>query len=694
LNKLTIFGIIFLILLVPNVLSATYSHGFNFTTSTNDTGTYGAMINLSSPKEIISITKHSLSTATKCQIWSVAGTSIKINGTLLSNGSFVGNNCTFINSQVINANTPFMITTNSNGSNRVMYYNNTPQMNNGTFNGVQWYFRVASFGSLWNDTITLSPQGAIEIVSFTTSEANFFFYPPTPSNGSLFQNNSQNNIAGNVTGAGLNNISVYLSRSGTLINSTFAIGNSTTFNYTNLANGIYTLNATAFNSTSQLWTDNRIITIYNALLTINTIPSTSFSVNVGTDNYNSTSNQVQALVINGTTYNVFVDAPNYAYASQNVTIVQTLQSVTLNLNAINSIYFSIFNAANGNRVFSPTTSVSMVNSNNASFSGVSNASGVISLFNVTPGSYIATFTNLNFSISQLSVSVSNRSSQDISVFLTNGTAVLLNTKISGGGVLPGVSIVVRSYVNGSLVPIQSGISDVTGKFQFVGASNQYYDFNCSISGYQSYFFSLNPILFSSYDVPFSVLVSGSIQPTAYVSWTPSSFVNNRNSVFYSTFVSPYGSFVNYSVRVTAPGVLNVSRGTNSFGSVLNLNFTPLGSNQDSITLFYEWYLSNGVYQNFTYSYPLITVLSNRTLTSTNPSNFGLLLGDRVLLVTIIALIFGGVMWLAGGLIGGIVGTGFIFLLFLNNNFFSISESNIFVGSLVILVLLFIFRGRQ
>ena len=538
-NKLYIIGVIFLFLLVPNVLALeTYTETFR--TTNNVTILNGGMI-VNTAKGYLNTTPggdnakaywklpRNVTTAENWNltylVYAVTPAGIdsregiasptymlemshtESGGTGLANYTFTGNNSastahtTFINSgwtAQANWQTFSIIKI---GNNLSMYLNGTLKNYTNNYTQTFDFDRVMFEGSTATTRSNLWTN-----ITLTIYDAVFGFVSPTPSTNTLYQNNTQNNIAGNVSGSGLNNISVYLSRSGTLINSTFVVGNSTTFNYTNLANGIYTLNATAFNSTHQLWTENRIITIYNALLTITTNPSTSFSVNVGSENYNSTANQVQALVINGSTYNILLDATNYAYYTTNVTITNATTTLTANLMPSNSINITFKDALTLATILQPL-SITVTESTATNYS---TSTGQIFIQNLTTGINEFKVSNVNYTESRIYIDITNRSTQSIIMYLQQSGSILnltLNWYDVNGAAIKNLYVTESVIgINGSVL-VASYYTDIDGASYFSYNNAYYYSYDCESTIYDCVGFVLNPPRKSSYDITLGYLSS-------------------------------------------------------------------------------------------------------------------------------------------------------------------------------------------
>jgi hypothetical protein len=386
-------------------------------------------------------------------------------------------------------------------------------------------------------------------------------------------------------------------------------------------------------------------------------------------------------VVNGQTYSLFVDPVGYSVVYDNVSIssfgttyrnVSVLPNNAVNITArlestgalLNGVNTSVFFAGDGGSVFSRSFNMSTL------FTGL------------TPDSYIVTFTHDGFASRSYRVVVVNRTFQNLDAYFNNGTAVLFSFKSNTGAVLSGVLLRVFTEVNGSLVQIESGYSDVSGRVQLFLEPSTYYSFVASKDGFQSYSFVLNPVLFTSYDVILSPSTGGSVvSPSADVFFTPTAFYRYQTELgsFVITFVSQYNNFLNYAFTITYPGGSANGSGSNAHGQKFSVPFTMSGAVPGSVfVVYYNYTLSNSVFYERSLSYPVVYTMSNRTwvniksdinTTTGQDSLTGWFVGERVLLVTFISLVLFGVGWLAFASAGaGLLLAGINILFFINTGF--------------------------
>jgi len=396
-------------------------------------------------------------------------------------------------------------------------------------------------------------------------------------------------------------------------------------------------------------------------------------------------------------YNVFIDYSGYSFFnnSLNTSINGSLYSLLPN----NAINISIFKESDGTKLYG-NASLSFVGDSGIVFYDTINQTKLYS--SLTSDNYSIGFTQSGYALKSYRVNLVDRTFNILNVYLNNGSSVLFNFKTNTGTVLSGVELQVYTVVNGSNVLVESSSSDITGKVQIALESSKYYSFIATKSGYNDYSFILNPVLFTSYDVVMTPSGSGStVIPSAIVTFTPTSFYRFQNVNFNIQFVSQYNNLVNYSYNVSYPSSSVAGSGSNSHGSTLNSSFTLNPSTiVSNVSIFYQYYLSNGVYYNATYVYPIVYTYSNRTwvtmgnsvnATTGQDSVTGYFVGERVLIVTFISLIMFGVGWVIGGAVPGLVFAIIPIMFFVNSGFV---PKQLYYITFFFMVIYFIGRGSD
>lgn len=459
--------------------------------------------------------------------------------------------------------------------------------------------------------------------------------------------------------------------------------------------GLHKLNVSGFNYSGSIVDSSSI----NVNLTSSSVLNVSVfnvssltSANISVGSSSCVGSSCLFNVVRATSYPIIVNNVSFALYSSSISIGE-VASTNFNVSLLpnNALNVTIRDESTNGIVYSNSViTVDSISLPTYSVPFTINGSGVIS--NLPSNNYSLRISNPSFSTRTFLFSIPDRSFQNVSLYLNNGTAVLFNFKTYGGSYLSNVLLNVYGYVNSSLVLVESAYSSIDGRVQVSLKGNTFYSFTTHLNGYVDQSFSLNPILFSSYDVPLSPSNSQvNVVPSGFASFFPNSFRTGSNTSFTIDFFSPYDSFINYSYIVTYPSSVISGFGSSVGGESFNHSFRI--NTTGSVIIFYEWYLSNGVHEYFTRQYNVVNVLSNRTISSSQ-NNYGMLIGDLVLRDTFIMIFMFGLGWLAFGFFGSLALGGLSMGIILNTGSYTPEQSMIFTASFIIIVLLLIFRGRQ
>ena len=341
--------------------------------------------------------------------------------------------------------------------------------------------------------------------------------------------------------------------------------------------------------------------------------------------------------------------------SSNMSYKLYLLNNATTINNLN-IYFNGYSTLLNITVLDEVTGLPIYSNTTVTFSSVNPFTTFSYIVNYTKGvtnlsaiPYSILASNPSYSVKNYYLSLADRSNSNLTIYLNNGNATLFNFKASNGNVLPNVIFNVYSYVNGSLVLTESDISDVTGKVQISTRQNTFYSFATYLNGYANYSFSLNPILFNSYDVILSPTGGITTIPSASVSYNPTIYSMGINNAFTIRFSSPYSSLSNYSYIVTSYNATINGSGNSSSGQYFNNTFfIPKSPADSTVIVYYEYYLTNGIYKNFTYVYSVPITYVNHTLVTFGQDDYGLMVGDKIWIVTFIVLPIVGLAFLFSG----------------------------------------------
>ena len=472
----------------------------------------------------------------------------------------------------------------------------------------------------------------------------------------------------------------------------------------NLSLGQYYIQVCAFDTLNNNACDQEYFNLTkNGLVTITAKNYTgsaiqNFSVNTTDLNtselyYNTTTtyNITQDIIVNNT-YSLFFNSLGYAYQNFTQVFNTSIYAYQVTLFPSNSVNITIYDEAT-NAVVTQNTTVRFELSGSATSYTYTTTSGNMFPTGLTAGNYTVTFTSLSpivYTVRFYNIEIGERSTQVFSAFLNNGGAVILNYRDQSGSPLPGVSVLIQRSINSTFVTVESLTSQIDGRTSFNYLASTRYRIVSTLSGYDNLTFELNPVLFSSYDVTMINSNLNSVEPTAFAFWSPTSFYRGQVTDLNFNIISQYCSLNNYTLR-TKLGVLQTSStGTLPCGQIILVPFDMSAVvSGDTYTVYYEYYLNNGAYQNFTFVYPIVVPLSNRTLTNMGTQFFGLGTGDRVFIVVFLNILAFGVGFLVSGTgFGSMLMMGNI-LIFMANGFV---PGAVFYVTLVLAIILLMGRG--
>lgn len=289
------------------------------------------------------------------------------------------------------------------------------------------------------------------------------------------------------------------------------------------------------------------------------------------------------------------------------------------------------------------------------------------LATLSEGQYTITAGNDNYSLRQFIRTINNETENPMSLYLAKSTDKVVFTikNVGSGQPIEDASISMYRFINDSWTVVETHESDVTGKAQFTYYKNVEYRFFVSATDYISKEFTLNPILFSEYDVPLEKSPS-SFQVPDYVGvsigYSPRMFYANKVNNFTFFIHSPAGVLISYGYNITYIGGSSANSGTSSVGEAWDDSFTigntPIGA---YLNLTYYYTTTQSGYKSFSFRYEIVNVEigGNTTFIANRQQTYGMGIFERVLLSTIIILIVGGLIGLVAG---GFSGLGIALLL--------------------------------
>lgn len=544
-------------------------------------------------------------------------------------------------------------------------------------------------------TCTLSTNFTYGTLNFNASKAGFFtVYGSLPPNSTATINMTQGyinitNLTAIITGTTINpnNGTWFINTSG---GRTY-YGNSTNYpSYIYLVNGSNTVslsyngswswyNTTISINISAPQNKTVIVTdIYDSLLNVtakavmtNTSVN-SFSLNVSNStyayyrNYSTTTGYVLIPAKRDTDIFLLLDEENYSYANTTKSILNSSPYYQFLLYTNNSILINIYSEDTG--FLLSGTNVTVITSGTGNYS-ISNytTTGTLFIDNLPDDTYNIKFTSENYTLRTYTVTVTARSTQTLNAYMTAATnTVIFTTRDALTGLtVEDVSITQYRVINSTLTPIETKATDITGRAQLVYTYGYKYTFQVSKTGYDSKVFSLDPILFSSYDISLDrSIVEQSSYSDVYIDFTPNYFSNNQTTNFSFLFNSANGVLSSYNLSVVYPG--GTYNGTGSlangqtFQTVLNITGATLTS---TVLVNFTYSTVFGEVKSATYVFLVAGGVASGQLANIRNNTYGMGVFERILLATLIVIFGAGIASIfAGRFIGLII--GLVCLLFL------------------------------
>lgn len=429
---------------------------------------------------------------------------------------------------------------------------------------------------------------------------------------------------------------------------------------------------------------------YNAVLLVNAtnaytgVPLTNFSGwayhNETGYNYSfSDDNGTALLNITQGNYTVFIDVFGYSLGPDNLAYpeVSTAQeNVTFSLFSENSIRFLIYDEDTNLLINYSTTTVAITG--NASYAEYTTDNGTLYVDGLSDGNYSIEFSNANYTSRTYTVTVADRSTQQLSVYLTPaGNVVVFTIRDNDNSqTIEGANVVMERLINATYTTVENKNSDITGRVQFSYSTGVLYRFTVTKTGYDTRVFELDPIIFDSYTIRLDRVLTVEeeigffgVTITYFTDHYPKWFLNNDNNTFTINFASVNGSLQTYGFRIAYPGGSNSSGGSNAIGETFLATFPIAGaSSTDRVNLSY-WY--DSVYgENKTYSVSFLIegAADNGTLYKAKANDFGLGVLEMLLIAVITTILVAGLLTLtvnelAGGAAGLLVMGFFVYIGF-------------------------------
>jgi hypothetical protein len=370
--------------------------------------------------------------------------------------------------------------------------------------------------------------------------------------------------------------------------------------------------------------------------------------------------------------NITIDAVGYELKSSSVYINTTFSIHKFNLYSTNSLNITLKEEATGTIITTDNITIRF-SSSTQEWTNISDDGGFY-IDNLLDAEYSLLFTSASYEDRTYTITVANRSHQELTIYLAanTSTTIFTITDIDTSSLLSYVLGTMYRMINNTWQPVESKYSDITGKIQFNYLPSVKYKFYLSKSEYEDYIFYLDPILYSSYDINMQKSITQNNNQDydkIAIIYYPSTFQAKLINNFSLLIQSPYGELLDYGFNLTYPGGTNTTSGTNSIGGQLTVQFNITGATAyDTVRVDYWYNTAITGTRYFTYYFPIANIDTGPTLYDNNDNTYGLGLFERVLIMSIMVIIVVGIATLVGQPIPGIALGFFLQCFFVYNGF--------------------------
>lgn len=403
---------------------------------------------------------------------------------------------------------------------------------------------------------------------------------------------------------------------------------------------------------------------YNTILNVTasnfftgvTINNFNASVEQTTNAYTASGNTMNGFfsfnAIQGLLYNTTVDAAGYAYSTKNTTPAALIVLVNHTLTSSNSVQVYVRDEST-NALITASVNITTVGTN-FSQSNLTTTGGLF-LSNLSDGNYSITLASTGYTTRTYTVTVADRSTQTLNAYLTSSSNTVIFTILddTGGDLIENSQVTMYRQVVGVWTPVEAKLSDITGRVQFSYDTSSNYKFYVATPGYQDKIFYLTPILYGSYNVQISKLSTIETEPDylgVSVIYAPKTFYAGVAQNFSWIIQSPAGLLTNYSLTVAYPAGNHTYNGTNAIGQQFTMTVSPSNSSfYQTLNLTYTYATTiTDEQKTFTYQYVIVPKPSTTTIASNKDNTYGLSWFERVLICTIIVVLFAGIVAYVAG----------------------------------------------
>jgi len=383
-------------------------------------------------------------------------------------------------------------------------------------------------------------------------------------------------------------------------------------------------------------------------------PVQNFNINFSGVDYSTTNGEI---IFNTTlsSVNATISGSNVATQSQVIDLSKGYNNYTFDVYESNSIGINIYNQVNNTLMNTTNITLTFISSE-GQFSNTT-STGTFYTYNLTEGDYQIEFSATGFEKSGYFISVSNFSTQSLKAYMLpigSEQTIFAFKDINTEAVIEGVDLSVEQIIDDEWVLINILTSDISGRVVLNYEEDFKYRFTTSQESYTDKLFTLDPIIFTSYNIWLNKEVTEK-EDQDYsginINIFPSEYYNDQNNTIQIYFISPEGQFQTYGFNATYKTTTISASGTNAIGEVLSdvllIENATLG---DKVTLNYNYRLSDGVLKTYTLVYTIGGSDAEGTHSQNKDEHYGLGLLERTLISVIIVIGIAGASFFFGSLL--------------------------------------------
>lgn len=377
---------------------------------------------------------------------------------------------------------------------------------------------------------------------------------------------------------------------------------------------------------------------------------------VGYEEFYTFTNGTGVVNISSGAYQFSFLADNYAYDYLNATVNPTNNTINGSLYTNNSIFINVYDSVTGVQL--DNYSVSLTGGSNLYADSVPNGTYQLNLTAIDSGIYRLVIEKAGYVNSEYVVTMAQNSYQFLDAYLYNGDETVIFSVVdqANSNPLEDVSVSMFTVLNSTTILLSNKASDITGRVQFGYNTGDYYQFILTADGYDTKTFTLNPILFSTYNI----LLTQSATPGENTDYSAviieidqEAFYTNQSNPLGIMIYSPDGSLEDYTFNITTALGTATYTGTSAMGESFFYNFTlPVDTESQAVIISYCYDRTLGDQRCFTRNYLVTGSYTSTSFLGQQDNTFGLGLLERIIIATIFAVFVAGLVGAVGGAVAG------------------------------------------